>query len=93
MHNDSDLVKCEDARESVRHLLRATRLINERLSGNDALSDTTLATIVCLIHYECLRGQHHDAMTHFTGLQRIIELRGGVASLMGSPQLAEKIFR
>ena len=93
MYNDSHLVKCEDSRESLRHLLRATRLINERLSGIDALSDTTIATIVGLIQCECLRGQHHDGMTHFTGLQRIIELRGGVARLLSKPQLAGKIFR
>jgi hypothetical protein len=41
--------------ESVRHLLRATHLINERLSGNEVLFDTTIATIFELIQYERLR--------------------------------------
>lgn len=93
MYNDFNLVNCEDATESLRHLLCATRIINERLSGSEALSDTTIASIVGLIQYERLRGQHQDGMIHFKGLQRIIELRGGVAHLMNNPHLAGKIFR
>jgi hypothetical protein len=69
------------------------RLINERLSGNEALSDPTIAAIVGLIRHERLQDQHRTAMIHFTGLRRVIKLRGGVARLMNNPHLASKIFR
>jgi hypothetical protein len=57
------------------------------------LSDTTIAAIVSLIGFERLRGQQDNGMVHFTGLQRIIELRGGIAGIMSNPHLVSKLFR
>lgn len=78
----------------MRHLSDTLRLVNEKLTGDEALSDGTLAVIVGMTQYERLRGQYSMAAFHFTGLQRIIELRGGIAQfLVHSPEIAQKIFK
>ncbi|KAE9380886.1 hypothetical protein N431DRAFT_396161 [Stipitochalara longipes BDJ] len=92
-YNDSHFEKADDDTESLCHLSRAICLINEKISGKDALYDTTIAAIVGLIGHERLQNQHQTVMIHFKGLQRIIELRGGVTCLMSNAHLVDKIFR
>jgi hypothetical protein len=88
------LIKQENPTEGLHHLSRAFNLVNERLSGNDALSDTTLAVVVAMAQYARLQGQYHQGAVHLEGLQRMIELRGGVSQLASSePGLAQMIFK
>lgn len=80
--------------EALRHLSCTFRLVNERLSGNDALSDDTMAVIVAMTQYERLRGQYHQGLVHFKGLQQMVKLRGGIIQLVSdAPELARKLFR
>ena len=77
------LMKQEDPAEAVRHLLQTFSLVNERLSGNDAIFDTTLAVVVVMAQYARLQDQYRQGLVHLEGLQRMIELRGGSLSLQG----------
>ena len=80
--------------EALRHLSCTFRMVNERLSGNDALSDTSMAVIVAMTQYERLRGQYHQGLVHFKGLQQMVKLRGGITQLVSdAPALAQKLFR
>lgn len=83
-----------DSPEATLHLTRTLRLVNKKLSGDEALSDTTMSAIVAMTQYERLRGHYRQAMVHFEGLRRIVELRGGIANLVAHlPAIAQKIFR
>ncbi|KAK6953144.1 hypothetical protein Daesc_005444 [Daldinia eschscholtzii] len=42
----------EDSSEGLRHLSDSLRLVNQRLSGGGALSDTTIASVVAMLQYE-----------------------------------------
>ncbi|KAF4637287.1 hypothetical protein G7Y89_g799 [Cudoniella acicularis] len=83
-----------DSVEAMHHMSDTFRLVNQKLSGKEALSDTTMAVIVALSHYERVRGRHCQGMVHFEGLHRIVELRGGILRLVNyKAALAQKIFR
>lgn len=78
----------------MRHLSNTLRLVNVKLTGNEALADGTLAVIVGMTQYERLRGEYRQALVHFAGLERIIELRGGISQLLvHSSEIAQKIFK
>ncbi|KAI1479565.1 hypothetical protein F4774DRAFT_381368 [Daldinia eschscholtzii] len=84
----------EDSSEGLRHLSDSLRLVNQRLSGGGALSDTTIASVVAMLQYERMCGQYHQSLVHFGGLLRMVELRGGISQLgRDKPELALKIFR
>jgi hypothetical protein len=84
----------EDAAEELRHLSRAFHLINDNLSGPDALTDFTMAAIVAMTQFERQRGHFDRSLIHFKGLQRIINLRGGAAQMVHmSPAVIQKVFR
>ncbi|GAD92896.1 hypothetical protein BC1G_08780 [Paecilomyces variotii No. 5] len=79
---------------TTRHLSKAFRLINERLSGNDAVSDTTIASVLMMAQYERQIDQYSRSLVHMKGLRRMIELRGGIRQLTRiNPRLTQKIFR
>lgn len=80
--------------EALRHLSQTLRLVNGRLSGLEAVSDITMAVIVMLIKYEPLHGRYRRGLFHLDGLQRMIQMRGGITQLAReNPELAQKIFR
>ncbi|TVY48307.1 hypothetical protein LOCC1_G001955 [Lachnellula occidentalis] len=88
------VMKQEDPTEAIHHQSRTLRLINERLSGQDAVSDTNIAVVVALTQYDRLRGNYYNSLAHIQGLQRMIELRGGISKLAHSkPGITQKIFR
>ncbi|KAJ9271320.1 transcriptional regulator family: Fungal Specific TF [Paecilomyces variotii] len=79
---------------AARHLSQTFRLINERLSGDNAASDTTIAVVVMLAEYERQLGHYNNCLVHIEGLQRMVELRGGISKLTSiNPHLTKKIFR
>jgi hypothetical protein len=84
----------EDARMAVRHISRALSLVNDRLSGTNALSIENIATVMVMAQYERCEGRCDHGVVHFDGLQRMIELRGGISELSkAKPKMALKIFR
>lgn len=88
------LIRPEDPTEATRHLLQTLRMVNERLSENQAVSDTTLAVVVVMAQHARLQGQYHQGLVHLEGLQRMIELRGGVSQLTkNAPGLTQMIFK
>jgi hypothetical protein len=88
------LVKQEDPEQAMRHLSRTFHLVNQRLSSPDPVSDSTIAVVVSLTHYDRLRGQYRQGLVHLEGLRQIVELRGGVSEFTKSHRsLALKIFR
>ena len=81
-----------ESREAALHLERASRLINDRLSGPAAeITDTTIGAVSCLAMGEAVRG-HPDAWNvHMSGLRQMIQMRGGFSALHG--YLRQKIYR
>lgn len=90
---DFYLAREPDSAEALRHLSNALRLVNKKLSGGDALADSTFAVVVCMCIYERLRGQYDKGLVHFQGLKRMVQLRGGISQLASNPTLVQKIFR
>ncbi|KAH7022070.1 hypothetical protein EDB80DRAFT_1270 [Ilyonectria destructans] len=80
--------------EAMRHMSQALRLINERLSGNDAVSNHTIAAVVAMVLYERQQGQFRRGLIHVKGLRQMTELRGGMSQLARTePGLTPMIFR
>ena len=88
------VVEKDDPKEAMRHLSQTFRLINERLSGNDAVSDATIAVVVILAQHERLRGHYREGLVHVGGMERMVQLRGGVVALSRyRPGLTQKMFK
>ncbi|RDW84262.1 hypothetical protein BP6252_01852 [Coleophoma cylindrospora] len=88
------VIKQEDPIEAVQHISHAFRLINAKLSGDGAVSDTTIASVIIMSQYERLQGQYRQGVVHLEGLQRMVELRGGISKLTKNQHgMAQKIFR
>jgi hypothetical protein len=86
--------KQEDAKEATHHISQALRLVNEKLSGTDAISNTNIAVVVIMAQFERLRNHYRQGLVHLDGLQRMVELRGGISQLKrDKPSLAHKIHR
>ncbi|KAH6614439.1 hypothetical protein B0J18DRAFT_300899 [Chaetomium sp. MPI-SDFR-AT-0129] len=81
----------------TRHLCLALRLVNTRLSGENAASNETLMAVLVLGMYERQQGEYGRGLVHLDGLQRMVQLRGGLAKFSESgpsgPVLARKVFR
>jgi hypothetical protein len=91
---NSLVMQPEDPADAMRHIACSLRIVNQRLvSPHDALSDTTLAVVMMLSHYERHQGHLRQGQVHFDGLLRIVELRGGIAHLAKSkPNIALKLY-
>ncbi|CAJ2508895.1 Uu.00g139210.m01.CDS01 [Anthostomella pinea] len=84
----------QETAQAMVHLSRGMRIVNERLSGDDALSDLTLGVVLSMSQHESLRNRHHQGLVHLNGLLRMIELRGGISVLAAhNPAIAQKVFR
>lgn len=75
------------------HLSQTFTLVNQRLSSDEATSDTSLAVVVLLIIYEQLRRDEEKMQVHFEGLRRMVKLRGGLVALKHNCSLVQKICR
>lgn len=67
--------------------------INRTLSGAEALSDHAISQVLNLALYEQLRKNSKGWQTHLDGLQRMVELRGGLQHLQHRRFIAQKICR
>ncbi|KAH6848153.1 hypothetical protein B0I37DRAFT_308737 [Chaetomium sp. MPI-CAGE-AT-0009] len=78
----------------MRHLGLALRLINTRLGGKDAASTETMTTVLILGLYERQQGEFHRGLVHLDGIQRMLQMRGGLVEFAKNcPDLARKILR
>ncbi|KIM99089.1 hypothetical protein OIDMADRAFT_127640 [Oidiodendron maius Zn] len=88
------IVKPDGHAEAIHHLSQAFQLVNNRLSGNDPVSDATIAVVVALAQFERHQGQYRRGIVHLDGLMRMVELRGGISTLtMHKSNLTQKLFR
>jgi hypothetical protein len=60
------------------HLSRAICLVNRRLESAEALTDSSLAVVNFLLVQELVREARLGAEIHMKGLQKMVELRGGI---------------
>lgn len=66
------------------HLSQTFLRVQARLESDDALSDSTLGLVISLVLQEQIRNQLPAAQVHGRGLQRMIQLRGGLTQLEGN---------
>lgn len=79
--------------KALYHLSQTFAQIQKRLDGDNALSDSTLGLVTSLIMQEQIRDQIQAAEVHARGLQRMVELRGGIDQLEGSLALLLKVCK
>lgn len=78
---------------ALHHLSRTLELVRNLLESDKALSDATIATVISLIHQEQIRNYASAAAIHVKGLERMVQLRGGLHQLEHSTPLAQKICK
>ncbi|KXJ87456.1 hypothetical protein Micbo1qcDRAFT_197802 [Microdochium bolleyi] len=85
---------------SMKHLSRAFQLINAKLTASEEgaaggpATDALMAVVIFMALYERHQGRWMQGFVHLRGLQRMVELRGGLAGLIrDSPAVAHKILR
>ncbi|KAF5020319.1 hypothetical protein F66182_7695 [Fusarium sp. NRRL 66182] len=81
------------ARSELHHHLHALRLLNTKLASHHALSEISIASVIALCLLEYLKQDANKMRVHFQGLLRMIELRGGISSLVAYPALMDKVRR
>jgi hypothetical protein len=78
------------------HFLKTLHLLRERLSSRDEyskISDLTILVVLTLATYAHIMGDSDNARHHLEGLQKIVQLRGGIFSLMYNTKLLLEVFR
>ncbi|EGZ76383.1 hypothetical protein NEUTE2DRAFT_98137 [Neurospora tetrasperma FGSC 2509] len=80
--------------DAIYHLSQAIHMVNQTLETNGALSESNLAVVNFLVIQELLRDSFKSkAEVHLKGLQRMLELRGGLNSLGEDNPLGIKISK
>lgn len=64
----SALVGEEDSHETISHLTRTFRLVNQKLSGREAIADTTFAAVVAVTQFYRLSKRCDQGLVHLAGL-------------------------
>jgi Fungal specific transcription factor domain len=77
------------------HLSKALRYLRERLLLGDQkpLSDETVMVVMALVIHAYMTGDHKSVRCHLNGLQRIVNLRGGLTSFRNNAKLLVQIMR
>lgn len=84
----------EDRLWAMRHVSRTFSLVNQKLAGQNAVTDLTIAVIVSMAQYEHHQNQYQQGSVHVQGLHRIAHLRGGIPQLIKNPTgLVQKVLR
>ncbi|KAH7082862.1 hypothetical protein BKA63DRAFT_460730 [Paraphoma chrysanthemicola] len=80
--------------KTIFHLRQTLRLLNKKIAGSDIHKDEAALNIVVQLGFlaACF-GDWCAAIAHFSGLYKIIELRGGQSFLRTRPKLHFKIDR
>ncbi|KAH8705577.1 hypothetical protein BGW36DRAFT_353979 [Talaromyces proteolyticus] len=77
-----EVLKNEDNQESAYYLSRSRSAMNEIITTSpNEVEDSTIVAVSCLSNIACLSGSVSDALVHINGLQRMVELRGGLNNL------------
>jgi hypothetical protein len=76
---------------AIQHMARSLQLINSRFGTLESISDINIAVVVVMAQYTRMSGQMDECRIHLDGLQRMVQLKGGINAIR--PELAEKIFR
>ncbi|KAH8674146.1 hypothetical protein BX600DRAFT_509338 [Xylariales sp. PMI_506] len=88
------LMGSDGATDAMHHMDQTFRIVNKRLSGNQALSDLTVAAVMAMSQYERISGNYDRTKVHFEGMQQIVELSGGIVAFIEKhAAFAQKIFR
>jgi hypothetical protein len=91
---DNLLTKPEGKVQAMRHVSHTFCLVNQKLCGQSALTDYTIAAIVSMAQYEHHHNRIQQGSVHAQGLWQIAQLRGGVSNLITSvPGLGLKLLR
>ncbi|KAJ3539815.1 hypothetical protein NM208_g5333 [Fusarium decemcellulare] len=80
-------------RAEMHHHCNALRLLNAKLAGQYALSDLAIASVISMCLHAYLRQDVNRMKVHLRGLIKMIELRGGISSLVTYPALMDKVRR
>jgi hypothetical protein len=78
--------------KAIYHLSQAVSLVNQKLNTSEALSNSNVTVVNFLVVQHLVRDAHSEAEVHLDGLDKMIELRGGLSQL-GDRLLALKICR
>ncbi|KAM0449924.1 hypothetical protein ACHAO4_007226 [Trichoderma viride] len=79
--------------KALYHLSQTFNHVTRLLAGPDALSDAAIMIVVSLISSELIRKGYGDLKVHLSGLQRMVQLRGGLSKLEGNPALLLKVCK
>lgn len=79
--------------KALYYLSQTFNRVQEKLRSSDALSDSSIALILSLIMQEQIRNQHATAEIHARGLERIVQLRGGLDGLEGNRDLLLRVCK
>jgi len=78
---------------ALHHLDQTVSSLKRLLEGPEATSDTTLSCVISLTLQGQVREEPWDVNLHLDGMQRIIELRGGLPVFDNNPALMQKVHR
>jgi hypothetical protein len=78
------ITRQEGILQAMSHISHTFRLINQRLSRQEAISDTTMAGIVSMAQYERHQNQYQRGFVHVQGLRRMVQLQGGLLQVSRS---------
>jgi hypothetical protein len=79
---------------AMRHASHTFRLVKQKIYGQSAVTDLTIAAIVSMAQYEHHQNQFQQGSVHLQGLWQIAQLRGGISDLIRSPYgLGQKLLR
>lgn len=73
--------------KALYHLSRTLTRVQTRVVSDDALSDSSIALVVSLISQEQISNELYAAEIHAKGLEKMVQLRGGLGSLEGNVPL------
>ena len=79
--------------EAIYHLRKAVGLVNQKLGTSEALSNSSISVVNFMIVQGMYKEEHPSAEIHSNGLQKMIELRGGLSRLGEDPTLLLKICK
>lgn len=78
---------------TISHLTQAVVLVNQSLATQEALCDSNIYTVNFMVIHELLNGAKHRALIHLRGLQKMVELRGGLLALLPNLMLLAKVCK
>lgn len=82
-----------DPSHTVYHLTQAVRLVNQTLNTSEALSNANLGVVNFMAVHEMLNGAKEGARIHLKGLEKMVQLRGGILSLGSDTVLMLKVCK